>query len=196
MVFDGGNPAEAVYTLYVKGLKIGDEVAAYSGDIMLGATRINSQNAFENELPVFSTLINGQGYKEGNPIILKVWSENSIVSTDFTMEAIYDSYVSDIYPAEDGKYSILNITKGSIENVVETISVFPNPSKGIFNISIEGVKGDIQIKVLDLRGKEYFNFNSTGSTSTQFDLSKLATGVYFISFSGKDFSEMKKVVIQ
>ena len=196
LIFKGGNPAEAVYTLYLEGLEIGDEVAAFDEDQMVGSTRINSQNTFENELPVFSTLINGQGYKEGNPIILKVWSENNTVSADFIMEAIYDSYVSDVYPGEDGKYSIVNITKGSIENKEETVSVFPNPSEEVFNILIEGVKGDIQIKVLGLIGKEYFDFKLHGNTSTQLDLTELATGVYFISFSGKDFNQVKKIVIQ
>ncbi len=195
-LFEGGNPAEAVYSLYIKGLEIGDEVVAFDGDKMVGATRIKSQNAFENELPVFSSLINGKGYEAGNPITLKVWSENNIIPFDFTMEAIYDSYVSDVYPEGDGKYSVVNITKGVIENVKESISIHPNPSKGIFNISLEGIIGDIQIKVLDLRGKEYSNFELNGSTSTQLDLSDLAAGVYFISFSGKDYNRVKKIVIQ
>jgi len=71
-----------------------------------------------------------------------------------------------------------------------------NPSEGIFNISFEGIEGDIQIKVLDLRGKEYSNFEINGATSTQLDLREFAGGVYFISFSGKDFSWVKKIVIQ
>jgi hypothetical protein len=194
--FEGGNAADPVFTIYIEGLDIGDEVAAYDGETMVGATKINSQNAFENELPVFSTLINGQGYEKGNPIILKVWSGNNIVSADFTVESINNSYVSYVYPEGDGKYSIVNITKGSIENTEEEISVYPNPSKGMFNISLEGIKGNIQIKVLDLRGKEHSIFELNGSASTQLDLTKLAAGVYFIRFSGKDFSRVKKIVIQ
>ena len=195
-VFKAGNPAEAVYTLYIKGLEIGDEVAAYDGEKLVGAIKINSKNTFENELPVFSTLTNGIGYEEGNPITFKVWSENNIVAADFTMETIYDSYVSDVYPAGDGKYSVVYITKGTNENKDKAISIYPNPSNGIFNISIEGIIGDIQIKVFDLRGKEYSNFELSGSTSTQLDLTDLAAGVYFIRFSGKDFSEIRKIVIQ
>jgi hypothetical protein len=195
-IFEGGNPAETVYTIYVKGLEIGDEVAAFDRDKMIGSVKINSNNAFENELPVFSTLINEQGYDEGNPIILKVWSENNIVSADFTMESIYDAYVSDVYPEGDGKYSVVNITKGEIENEDEALFVYPNPSEGIFYISLKGVNGDISIKVLDLRGKEYSNFELCGSTSTQLDLTELSAGVYFINFSGKNFSQVKKIVIK
>ncbi|MBI9038747.1 MAG: hypothetical protein JEY97_11490, partial [Bacteroidales bacterium] len=51
-IFEGGNPAEAVYTIYVAGLNIGDEIAAFDGEKMIGSTRINSENVFENELPV------------------------------------------------------------------------------------------------------------------------------------------------
>jgi len=198
-IFEGGNPAEAVYTLYIDGLEIGDEVAAYDGDKMVGAMKINSQNVFENELPVFSTLINGQGYEEGNPITLKVWSENDNVSADFTMDAIYDSYVSDVYPEGDGKYSIVNIAKGEIENSEEIISIYPNPSEGIFNISIEGVSGNIQVKVFDIHGNDYrlFEIEETKNITTkQLDLKELAAGVYFISFSGKEFSQVKKIVLK
>jgi len=112
------------------------------------------------------------------------------------MEAIYDSYVSDVYPEGDGKYSIVNITKRSIENNEETILIYPNPSPGIFNISIEGVIGAIQIKVIDLRGKEYSDFELNGSVSKQIDLTDLATGVYFLSITGYNFSQIKKIVIK
>jgi serine protease len=196
LTFEGGNAADPVYTIYIDGLEIGNEVAAYDRNKMIGSIKINSENVFENELAVFSELINGKGYKSGNPITFKVWSENNIVSTDFTMESKYDSYVSDVYPAEDGKYSIVNITKGSIEKMEETISVYPNPSNGIFNLSFEGIKGDIQIKVIDLIGKEYSNFELNRSASTQLDLTELATEIYFISLSGKNFRQVKKIVIQ
>jgi len=84
--FNGGNPADPVYSLYVEGLEIGDEVAAFDGDILIGVMKINSQNAFDNDLPVFSTINSGQGYNAGNPINLKVWdaSNKSLIPFEYT----------------------------------------------------------------------------------------------------------------
>jgi len=203
-IFKGGNPADPVYTIYVSGLDIGDEIAAYDGDIMLGAIKITSENEFKNELPVFSTTINGKGYKAGNSIILKVWdnSTQSLIPFGFTMIDPYnEAYMKNTYPEEDGSYSIIKFTKGvnNIENVEEIISIFPNPSDGIFNISIEGVSGSIQVKAFDIHGNDYRFFEIEGTrniTTQQLDLKELAAGVYFISFSGKDINEVKKIVIQ
>ena len=134
--FNGGNAADAVYTIYVNGLEIGDEIAAYDGDVLVGAIKISSENELLNALPVFSTLTDGQGYVYGNPINLKIYNLNSneIYDADFTMEAMYNSYIKNVYPSEDGKYSIVNITKGSINDAFKTLSIYPNPATEKINI--------------------------------------------------------------
>jgi len=196
--FKGGNAADPVYTIYAEGLEISDEIAAFDGEKMVGALRINSQNAFENELPVFSTLINGKGYEEGNLIRFKVWSENKFLSADFTMETIYDAYVSDVYPEGDGKYSVVNITKGAIENVEEIISVYPNPTKGkIIVENLGGFKNLQGLEITDIAGKIILQLEIKNQKSKmEIDLSWLEKGVYFISLIGKDFKEVKKIVFR
>jgi len=202
--FKGGNPADPVFTLYLDGLEIGDEVAAFDGEIMLGSMRISSEKEFNNELPVFSTLVNGKGYESGNPISLKVWdiSTQSLIPFEYTMIDPYnEAYMKNTYPEEDGLYSIVKFTKGvnNIENVEEFISIFPNPSDGIFNILIKGMNETIQVKVFDVHGNNYYFFKIEGTrnlTTQKLDLKELAAGVYFINFCCKDFSQVKKIVIQ
>jgi len=200
--FNGGNAAEQVYTIYVKGLDIGDEVAAFNEDIKVGAMKINSQNTFENELPVFSTVNsgNGNGYRAGKPIILKVWniSSKSLIPFEYTMIDPYnEAYMKQFYPSEDGLYSIINITKGvHYKENYEMFSVFPNPSDGVFTIVIKERSGDVQIKVLDLQGKQCYYFEINGTNSTQFDLSGLSAGIYFIKFTDKNVYQIKKIVIK
>jgi serine protease len=191
--FIGGNAANPIYTIYIAGLDIGDEVAAFDGNVMTGAMYINSKNTFENELAVFSTLINGQGYEEGNPITFKVWSENNIVATDFTMEAIFDSYVSDVYPDEDGKYSIINITKGSIENMEETIFVYPNPVTGILNINSNYKISNV--KVLNYIGQIIDNINITGM-KVIINTSSYNSGIYFIQIKTEKGISTQKIIIE
>jgi len=91
---------------------------------MLGSMRISSEKEFNNELPVFSTLVNGKGYESGNPISLKVWdiSTQSLIPFEYTMIDPYnEAYMKNTYPEEDGLYSIVKFTKGvnNIENVEE-----------------------------------------------------------------------------
>ncbi len=202
--FEGGNAAEHVYTIYIDGLQIGDEVAAFDGDKIIGSVKINSKNAFENDLAVFSTINSGQGYQAGNPIQLKVYdsfTQKTRVAEYEMIDPYNEAYIQKVYPGEDGLYSIIKVTKGvnNIENTQEIISIFPNPSEGIFNISIEGLSGKVQLEVYDVHGNDYcfFEFEGTNTIITEkLDLKELPAGVYFVSFRGKDLTQVRKIVIQ
>ena len=162
----------------IAGLEIGDEVATYDGEKLIDSMLISSGNVFENELAIFSTLINEKGYTQGNPITLKVWSKEKIVNTDFSMEAVFDSYTSDIYPDEDGEYSLVNVTKVSIMN--DEIIVFPNPATDHINIKCTNTSIDIlNVKVTDITGRVVFQ--ETGhKTIGQIDINNFKKGVYFV----------------
>jgi len=190
--FEGGNAADPVYTLYLKGLEIGDEVAAYDGDIMLGATKINSQNAFENELPVFSTLIDGQGYEAGNPIILKVWSGNTVVSTDFAMESIFNSYVSDVYPGNDGVFSVVKVNKNTSVTSNELV-IYPNPATNLINIvsQIEIVN----IKVYNHVGQSVYEAG-VNNLNVQINTNNFESGVYIVKIETCKGLETQKFIIK
>ena len=190
--FKGGNPADPVYTIYVKGLEIGDEIAAFDDEKMTGSMRINSLIAFENELPVFSTLINEQGYKEGNPISFKVWSENNIVTPDFTMEAIYDSYVSDVYPEGDGKYSVVNVKKYS--NIShEKLLIFPNPAAE--NITIVSSSEIWKISIFTSFGQSVYK-NYFDDKNIQINTRNFESGIYFVKIETVNGLKTHKLIIK
>ena len=169
--FENGNPAEDVYTIYIDGLEIGDEVAAYKGNTILGSTIITSENLYSNDMPVFSVLNEGQGYIAGEPILLKVWSNGEEAVANFEMKSIYDSYVSNVYPANDGKFSFVKITKNLafLENTV----IFPNPTTDIINISSS-------VKINNVVIYNYVGQRVYEGKSTKINTSKLDTGVYII----------------
>jgi len=187
--FEGGNPADPVYTLYVSGLVIGDEVAAFDGDKMIGAMKISSNYVFDNELPVFSTLIAGKGYIHGNPILLKVWNNVSkdVESVEFTMDNISDAYTENVYPNGDGEFSIVNITKSTDRE--KSITIYPNPAENVINISCPNQINNVTI--FNYVGQRIFNGNDVKINTSNFK-----TGVYIIKIETAESSIIEKITIK
>jgi len=185
--FEGGNAADPVFTLFITGLEIGDEVGAYDGEKLVGAMKVNSLNVLDNDLPVFNTINSGHGYTSGNPIILKVWSNNELVNVDFTMETVFDSYVSKVYPDEDGAFSVVNV-KSSI-NLNNEIMVYPNPATDEINISSsEAVRN---VMILNHAGQLVYD-----GKSEKINVSNFNSGVYIIRIKTDNGITTKKLTIK
>jgi hypothetical protein len=191
LIFEGGNASEAVYTIYVDGLEIGDEVAAYKGNVVLGSMTVISNNVYDNDLPIFSELTNGQGYVAGEPILLKVWSNDNVVIADFEMESVYNSYVSTVYPNNDGEYSVVNLTKGA--TLTEELVVYPNPANDILNINSNTLVSNV--KVMNYLGQTIDNINVTGMAVT-INTSTYDAGIYFIQIETEKGISTQKIIIE
>jgi hypothetical protein len=187
--FEGGNPADPVYTLYVSGLEIGDEVAAFDGDKMIGAMKISSNYVFNNELPVFSTLTGGEGYVHGNPIILKVWNNISrdVENVEFAMDNISNSYSENVYPFEDGEFSIVNITKSIA--IEKSITIYPNPAGNVINISSPNQINNVTI--FNYVGQTVYNGNDVKINTSNFK-----SGVYIIKVETVEGLMIEKITIK
>ncbi len=79
------------------------------------------------------------------------------------------------------------------------LTVYPNPSKGIFNIDLVDVtNGDYLISVSNILGEEVYSetrgVNST--TSTTINLSDLENGIYMLNIQNGDSSISKKLIIE
>ncbi len=78
------------------------------------------------------------------------------------------------------------------------IKIYPNPSKGVFNLSIALEKAqDLNIKVFDLIGNLVIERNYSNTTGANYtvDLSSKDSGSYMIRISGKNGSTTKRVVL-
>lgn len=83
-------------------------------------------------------------------------------------------------------------------NLSNMIQIYPNPSKGIFNLSIVLDKAqDLNIKVYDLIGDliEEINYTSTNTANYPIDLSGKDSGTYLIRISGDNDSTTKRIVL-
>jgi hypothetical protein len=73
------------------------------------------------------------------------------------------------------------------------ISVYPNPSKGYFNISTRnaGVK---QIVIRDLMGKEIKTIPAGNLSAVEFNISQ--SGVYFVEVVTEKGNAFKKLIVE
>jgi hypothetical protein len=87
-----------------------------------------------------------------------------------------------------------------IREVEEELSyyVYPNPATNILNINIRNDNNyPLQIKLMDITGKELFNelSHATGDTHLQKDISYLTSGLYILLIQSPQKSYMQKVII-
>jgi len=80
------------------------------------------------------------------------------------------------------------------------ISIYPNPSSGIFNIELtSNTNNPIDIKVVNIVGKTVFNLNNiiiSGTHTEKIDISNLADGNYNIVVTNNGFATVSKIVLR
>jgi len=82
---------------------------------------------------------------------------------------------------------------GLNENTLEGVSVYPNPSEGIINITNDKNTSNV-IEVMDIAGKVVLT--KEAATTTTIDLSSNGVGVYFVKVSNGTGSITEKVIIK
>ncbi|GGF17854.1 T9SS-dependent choice-of-anchor J family protein [Hymenobacter cavernae] len=79
------------------------------------------------------------------------------------------------------------------------ISVYPNPSKGLFSLDVHatGAKGALQVEVTNLLGQMVHTASVLNNRDQQpLDLSKLAAGIYQLKVKNGDEYTMRKLIIE
>lgn len=199
-IFEGGNAADPIFTLYLEGeLNKGDEVAAFANGKMVGSTVISAENALQNELPVFATLNSGKGFEAGQEIELKVWdAENgNTYNTGIQFNNPYgDAYVSNFYPASDGEYSITGVTKSGLatdEAHALTAAIYPNPANDL--VTLETVTGEKEISIYNYTGKVVYE-SRTSNGQVNINVSGFDAGIYVVRITFDDAVISKQVVVK
>ncbi|WP_345073811.1 T9SS type A sorting domain-containing protein [Hymenobacter fastidiosus] len=76
--------------------------------------------------------------------------------------------------------------------------VYPNPSNGIVHIAINGFEGrKMELRILNVIGTVIYRETITELNGPKtLDLSKFATGLYYVKLEADNASEMRKLVIR
>lgn len=91
----------------------------------------------------------------------------------------------------------VDITKISTDNF--QVDIVPNPSSGIFNISVKEVNGSINLKLVNSYGQLLLSDIITDVAGTyvkQIDLSNQSKGIYFVIIKTGEGAEVRKILIK
>lgn len=92
------------------------------------------------------------------------------------------------------KYSKIVTVNGIINQ--PSLSIYPNPSAGIFNISTTNFTNAIEIKVTDLVGKVIVNQQVEANTITNLNLENQTKGIYLFHLKSGNFETTQKLNLE
>ncbi|MDQ3048544.1 MAG: T9SS type A sorting domain-containing protein, partial [Bacteroidota bacterium] len=100
--------------------------------------------------------------------------------------------------SDNTNITVLDCTGIEDNTVAQNISVYPNPTNGLFNIAVEiSTATEMTILVTNIQGKQVYSSveNATAGSLITIDLSSVSKGIYFVKVnSGSAFSVSKLIV--
>ena len=112
---------------------------------------------------------------------------NNVENVEFTMGNFYNAYAENVYPPEDGQYSIVNIKKSTDQE--NSITIYPNPAENVINISSPNQINNITI--YNYVGQTVYQGNSTRINTGNFK-----AGVYIIKVETWKGVETRKFTVK
>lgn len=92
---------------------------------------------------------------------------------------------------------ICTVGEEQIPSSFEGLSIYPNPSNGIFNLVGSNIGEDLHITVYSATGKivHHINTHSTKDFEKKINLSGMSKGVYFVKIQSEKSNEMRKIIL-
>jgi len=137
------------------------------------------------------------GYPVGD---LNWWPEKKAAWEANANKETFDAVVASV---EDGTWEFKNWATGIKDrfNTKElSVSVYPNPSKGLTSVSVNLEKaGFVSVKVYNIWGSEVLNVANNkvpaGNFNASFNASELSSGSYFVKLTTDGYSGISKFIV-
>lgn len=98
-----------------------------------------------------------------------------------------------------GMITVQNPTGIPVNPLKSTIAIYPNPSKGKFQLDIidSQFENQYSLEIYDVRGQKVFSsFQNSQQTNINLDLSAYPAGIYFVKLFEGDLLYNRKILIQ
>lgn len=87
-----------------------------------------------------------------------------------------------------------------IEQVDQDVSIYPNPSDGVFTISVANLNArTADLRIMNVIGNEILHVTLTrneGLFTKTIDLRSFAKGLYYVKLETDNFSSVRRVVVK
>jgi hypothetical protein len=88
----------------------------------------------------------------------------------------------------------------SVDQEVEELAIYPNPSNGVFTISIANLPAKkAELRIINVIGNEIYRETLTrgeGQFSKTIDFTGKAKGLYYVKLETDNYSSVRRVVIK
>jgi hypothetical protein len=99
-------------------------------------------------------------------------------------------------PSSGGQDCSLNVVDVEVDGA-NVMSVFPNPSKGNITVRINNYSGTIDMKVIDILGREVYSITKEDFNNEKtFNLNQLIPGIYIMDIKGDGLNYTEKIIIK
>ncbi|NVO04001.1 MAG: T9SS type A sorting domain-containing protein, partial [Bacteroidetes bacterium] len=100
----------------------------------------------------------------------------------------------------DAEYAVSNVGVQNISQEIDEISIFPNPIKNYFNISLKSKSSDlITVNIFDLTGKIVFSQLSNvieGHNLLKVNIDEIASGNYIVNLQGQKINSNIRILVK
>jgi hypothetical protein len=90
--------------------------------------------------------------------------------------------------------NVLTVTSLNEVNVNNSLSIYPNPSKGLFTVASKGNASIAAIQAIDVMGKTVYT-KTTQSNSVEVDLTQMNKGLYMVIIKDENGNEFSSKVL-
>lgn len=154
---------------------------------------LNFQNLSQNGMSYFWDFGDGITSEEENPV--HTFVENG----SYTISLVVVSEICNSIVTTSQEVVVIATDVENIEKKLK-VSIFPNPSEGLFYLKIESERiQDFEVELIDVNGRlldQFFIENQKAEYVKLFDYQLLTGGIYFIKIKNEGEVLVKKIVIQ
>jgi alpha-tubulin suppressor-like RCC1 family protein len=172
---------------------------SFTGNLVNDGVNLEWVTSFELNTKYFSIQrsTNGRDFTE----LSRIKATNTIMLSNYNyVDNLQSVKASEVYyrivsVSADGEESFTNIISLDINGIKPNVEIAPNPNNGSFKVSLNRTTANLNIKVVDLTGRQVYS-TIVSENSVTIDLRAVNKGIYFVQVSDGNDNWIEKIIVE